>query len=133
ATRLSTCTSIWQAHPGYYVGTDKVLTIPLNGTYYGLVEGQDPRNGGLLGGGQISSDVSVQGLEAMRVDWNFNAGDDPRRAFYSPSNIGWHYMAGKAVERERGTYNITVVNQDFGQIRGEIAVFTDLGNDDVHF
>jgi hypothetical protein len=133
AARLAACTAAWKAYPGYYVATDKVLTIPLNGTYYGLVEGQDPRNGGLLGGGQISSDVSIKDFDALRVNWNFNDPNDPRKGPLSPSNIGWHYMAGKAVQRARGVYNVTVVNQDFGQIRGEMAVFTDLGNDDVHF
>jgi hypothetical protein len=134
AERLAACQQIWKDHPGYYVGTDKILTIPLNGAYIGLVEGMDPRSGSLLGGGAINVDSSFPGFDAVRVNWQFNAADDPRRASYPASDIGWHYMSGPAVQRVRGVYNITVVNQDFGRrISGEISIYTDLGRDDVHF
>ncbi len=134
AARLAACQAIWRQHPGYYVGTDKITTIPLNGTYIGMVEGTDPRNGSFLGGGQISTDVSFPDFDAMRLNWNFNDPADPRRASYPPSEIGWHYMAGRAVQRVRGVYNVSLVNQDFGRrISGEVAVYTNLAEDDVHF
>ncbi len=133
AQRLAACNAFFAEHPGYYVGTDKILTIPINGTYIGLVEAQDPRNNGLLGGGQIDVPASFPDFDAMRINWNFNDPDDPRRAALSPSTIGWHYMSGKAVRRVRQVINVTLVNQDFGQITGEVSVYTQLADDDVHF
>lgn len=133
ATRLAECQQIWHAHPGYYVGTDKVLAIPLNGTYYGIVEAMDPRNGALLGGGSISLDASFPAFDALRINWNWNDPEDPRKSDYAPSSIGYHYMAGRPVERVRGVLNVTLVNQDFNQISGEASIFTKLGQDDVHF
>jgi hypothetical protein len=133
ADRLRVCQGLWRAHFGYYVGTDKVLTIPLNGIYHGLVAALDPRNMGPLGGGQVDVAVAIPDFDAMRVNWSFNDPNDPRREAMSPSMIGWHYMAGKAVQRTRGVTNVTLVNQDFAQISGEVSVFTQLADDDVHF
>jgi hypothetical protein len=133
AQRLAVCKSIWSKHPGYYVGTDKSLTIPLGGTYYGLVEAMDPRNGAFLGGGQIDSDASFPDFDSFRIAWSWNDPDDPRRAAYPPTTSGYYYMAGTPVERVRGVINVTVANSDFSQISGEVSIFTNLGHDDVHF
>jgi hypothetical protein len=134
ADRLAACQAIWRDHPGYYVGTDKITTIPINGTYLGMVEGMDPRNGIFVGGAAVDSDISFPGFSAMRINWNFNDPEDARRASYPPSNIGHHYMSGDAVMRVRGVYNVSLANQDFGRvISGEASVYTELGRDDVHF
>jgi len=133
AERLSKCRAAFKGHPGYYVGTDKILTIPINGTYLGMVEAMDPRNSGLLGGGQIDVGVNLAGVDALRINWNFNNPDDPRKAAYSPSKIGWHYMAGPALRRVRGVVNVALVNEDFGMITGEASIYTELEDDDVHF
>jgi hypothetical protein len=134
AARLAACQAIWRDNPGYYVGTDKITTIPLNGTYIGMVEAMDPRNGGFLGGGAIDVDASFPDFDALRLNWNFNDPDDPRRAALPPSEIGWHYMAGAAVQRVRGVYNVSLVNQDYGRrLSGEASVYTELARDDVNF
>jgi hypothetical protein len=134
AARLRACQAIWRENPGYYVGTDKITTIPLNGTYLGMVEAMDPRNGGFLGGGAIDVDASFPDFDALRINWNFNDPADPRRASFPPSEIGWHYMAGPAVQRVRGVINVSLVNQDHGRrISGEASVYTELARDDVNF
>jgi hypothetical protein len=134
AARLSECQAIWREHPGYYVGTDKITTDPLAGTYLGMVEGADPRNNIFVGGAALDTDISFPGFSGMRINWSFNDPEDPRRASYPPSTTGFHYMAGDTVQRVRGVYNLSLANQDFGQsISGEIAVYTELGRDDVHF
>jgi hypothetical protein len=134
AARLSACQAIWRDNPGYYVGTDKITTIPLNGTYIGMVEAMDPRNGGFLGGGAIDVDASFPDFDALRLNWSFNDPNDPRRAALPPSEIGWHYMAGSAVQRVRGVFNVSLVNQDYGRrISGEASVYTELARDDVNF
>ncbi len=133
ADRLAKCKAVWQGHPGYYVATDKVLAIPLNGTYYGLVAATDPRNGALLGGGTIDSDVSFPQFDAMRVNWSWNDPKDPRKGGYPPSSIGYHYMAGTPVMIVRGVLNVSLVNEDFARISGEASIYTDLARDDVQF
>ena len=133
ARRLQLCQAAWKQHPGYYVGTDKVLTIPLNGIYYGIVAGNDPRNGSFLGGGSVDTDVAMPEFDSFRVNWNWNAPDDPRAGGYAPSNIGYHYMAGTPVDRVRGVINVSIVNEDFTQIAGDVSIFTNLGEDDVNF
>lgn len=133
AQRLAACKQIWSKHSGYYVGTDKVLTIPLNGTYYGLVEGTDPRNNAFLGGGSVTTKDSFPQFDAFRVNWAFNDPNDPRAANFPPSTIGYHYMAGAPIERVRGVINVTIENEDFSQIAGEVSIYTDLGEDDVQF
>jgi hypothetical protein len=131
--RLAACKAVWSAHPGYYVGTDKTLAVPLAGTYYGMAEGVDPRNNAFLGGGQVDSDLSFPNFDALRINWNWNDPNDPRKASLPPTNDGYHYMAGTPVMQERGVINVTLVNHDFSQISGDVSIFTNLGQDDVHF
>jgi hypothetical protein len=133
AARLAACNAIFDAHPAYFVGTDKVLSIPLNGTYYGVVEGMDPRSGSPLGGGSVIVNASFPVFDSLRINWNFNDPNDPRKANYSPSDVGWHYMAGTPFVRERGVINVSLRNQDFGQIAGEASIYTNLDQDGVQF
>jgi hypothetical protein len=131
--RLSICRAFFAQHPGYYVGTDKVITIPLSGTYYGIVEGVDPRNSAFIGGGEINVQANVDTFDVMRVNWSFNDPGDPRAAALSPSSVGWYYMAGVPVERTRGVINVSMSNVDYPQIAGDAAVWRDTGEDNVHF
>jgi hypothetical protein len=131
--RLSLCRAFMAQHPGYYVGTDKVITIPLNGTYYGIVEGMDPRNAAFVGGGEISVNANIDAFDAMRVNWAFNDPADSRAAALSPSSEGWYYMAGVPVERTRGVINVSMRNVDYPAISGDVALWRDTGSDNVHF
>ena len=133
AQRLAVCQAIWRMHAGYYVGTDKVLSVPLNGVYYGLVEATDPRNGSFLGGGSVSSTLALDAFDSFRINWNWNDPADSRAASYPPSSIGYHYMAGTPIQRVRGVINVSIANDDFTQIAGDVSIFTNLGEDDVHF
>jgi hypothetical protein len=133
AERLAKCKAVWHDHPGYYVATDKVLAIPLNGTYYGLINGTDPRNGALVGGGSIDVGASFPVFDAMRIVWNWNDPNDARKDGFPPTSSGYYYMAGTPVMIVRGTINVSLVNQDFARIGGEASIYTNLGRDDVHF
>jgi hypothetical protein len=75
----------------------------------------------------------MKDFDAIRINWNFNDPADPRRANYDPSTSGWHYMAGTPVERTRGVINVPMQHEDFGSLRGELAIFPDLSTDDVGF
>jgi len=133
AERLARCKAIWRDHPGYYVATDKVLAIPLNGTYFGLVNGTDPRNQALVGGGSIDVGASFPEFDALRIVWNWNDPNDTRKNDFPPTNSGYYYMAGKPVMIVRGVINVSLVNEDFARIGGEASIYTNLARDDVHF
>ena len=132
ADRLAKCRAVFAKHAGYYVGTDKVLTIPINGTYLGIVEGRDPRNNSFLGGAALDVREALPGFDFMRINWQYNAPNDPRAAS-NPSAIGYHYMSGAPFVRTRGVINVTMRHQDFPEIAGDAAIYTDLDQDDVHF
>jgi hypothetical protein len=131
--RLSKCRAFFALHPGYYVGTDRSLAIPINGVYFGVVEGRDPRNNGNLGGAAFDVPFNLDDLEALRINWDFNDPADPRRAAYDASSIGYHYMSGLPTRRLRGVINYSMRHVDVAQNAGEIAVFTNVGEDEVNF
>jgi hypothetical protein len=130
--RLAKCRAIFAGHPGYYVGTDKVLTIPVNGTYLGIVEGRDPRNNSFLGGAALDVPEALPDFQVLRINWQFNDLDDPRQP-NPASATGYHYMSGTPFVRTRGVINVSMRHQDFAQIAGEAAIYTGLDDDTVHF
>jgi len=132
ADRLAKCQAIFAKHPGYYVGTDKVLTIPINGTYLGIVEGRDPRNNSFLGGASLDVPEALPEFNFMRINWQFNDPGDPRRP-NPASPTGYHYMSGAPFVRTRGVINVSMRHQDFAAIAGDAAIYTNLDDDSVHF
>jgi len=134
ADRLALCQAFFAKHPSYYVGADRLITLPLNGHYLGTVKGMDPRNNSFLGGATLEIDTSFPELDALRINWQFNNRDDTRAADYGgPQLTGYHYMAGTPLSRERGVINVPMQNVSFSNISGEAAIFTLLRDDDVHF
>jgi hypothetical protein len=131
--RFQACNEVFDAHPRLYVGNDKVLSLPLNGIFYGVVNGMDPRNNAYIAGAAFDVDAVLDDFDVLRINWNFNDPDDPRRADYDPSNIGYHYMAGTPERRTRGVINVVVRHRDFPEISGDLAIFADLATDDVQF
>src|SRR5262245_22255718 len=132
AERLQKCRAAFAQHPGYYVGTDKILTIPINGTYLGIVEGRDPRNNSFLGGAAIDVDEQLSAFDILRITWQFNDPADPRRPPLA-SATGYFYMAGAPFQRVRGVINVSMRNPEFSPLAGEAAIYTDLADDNVHF
>jgi len=130
AARLAACRAAWAAHPGYYTGTDKTIAVPLNGTYYGMTESRDPRPriGTPYGGGAIDTPQSFPDFDTFRLAWNFNDANDPRA-----TPTGTDYMTGAPYVRERGVINVDIVNASFPSINALISIYTNLGEDDVHF
>ncbi len=133
ADRLAACNQVFAEHPLLYVGNDKVFALPLNGDYYGNTKGRDPRNSAPTGGAKFDVSLVLDDFDAMRINWNFNDPADPRAAAYGGSAIGYHYLAGTPILRTRGVVNVILTNNFFGTLRGDVAIFTDLAEDDVMF
>jgi hypothetical protein len=132
--RLAECRRQWETDPLFYEGSDKVFALPINGAFYGVVEGQNPVNGGLLGGSALFVDESLVDAATFSVRWQYkdldNNGepDDP-----SAGPIGVLFMEGRPEVRTRGTLNARLVNDVQLAVAAEMVVFTDLARDDVAF
>lgn len=131
--RFEICNRLFDENPLMYVGSDKVFSLPLSGEFLGVVEGNDPRNNAYIAGSAWNIDAVLKDFDALRINWNFNDPADPRRANFSPSDVGWHFMSGVPVERVRGVINVPMTHEIFTSISGELAIFPDLSTDDVSF
>jgi hypothetical protein len=130
ATRREMCRALYAEFPAYYVGSDKVFTLPINGVLYGMVDGSDPRNAAFLGGSSFNVNATFPAFDSLVVNWDYN---DPALAGADDTDVGYHYMAGRPEYRTRGVVNVPLQNNDYGPIQGEAAIFTDLDGDDVQF
>jgi hypothetical protein len=133
AVRLRLCRAAWaQAGPNFYEGSDKVFSLPLNGQYFGMVEGTNPINGGPVGGASMYVDTNLAEMDAFLVNWDYNdPAADPNGANRSPT--GYHLLAGEPKRFARGVINSEMLNRNDGRIAADLTIFPDLSSDDVHF
>lgn len=124
ARRLAACQAAWDKDPGLYEGTDRVLVSPLAGTAYGMVDGINPVNLGPVGGAQFFVDTNLVDFTAyalyQRMDGDTGTG----------SLLYYGKIKPDAV---RGVTHAQLVNQTDSSLTVEVAIFSDLGNDDVSF
>lgn len=142
AQRLRVCQAIWDGQPDFYEGSDKVFTLPLNGKLYGMGEGMNPINGvGLFGGAQMFVDEVVGGADALTINWQFKdyngdgTPDYPANFLddHDESATGYVFMSGTPYVVARGVVNAVLVNPFRATVNATVAIFTDLGDDDLHF
>ncbi len=137
ALRLRLCHELWAAAgPEYYEGSDKVFTLPLNGTFRGIVEGTNPKNGGFVGGAALFVDENLIGHDAFVINWQYKDLDGdgaPDAPAGMASELGFQYLGGRAEHITRGVINASLRNANSREIRAELSVFPELGDDDVHF
>lgn len=139
AVRLRLCQQAWAANPEFYEGSDKVFTLPLSGEFFGMVEGSNPINGGFVGGSGFFVPANLVGLEAYAINWQYDDLDhDPEHLpdvpAGSPSSpIGFPYMQGKPEQVTRGTITVALRHATNSRITATMAIFPNLGHDDVHF
>ncbi len=124
--RLELCQEFFSLHPDYYVGSDRLMTRPLNGVFYGVADGSDPRTGGFIGGATLIVDANIRDFDAMRVNWQFNDPNDSRAEALGSSPVGYHFMAGVPETRTRGVVNVSLANSAFSMISAEVAYFSNL-------
>lgn len=137
ALRLRLCKEQWAAAgPDLYEGSDKVFTLPLNGLFYGMVEGTNPINDGFVGGAGVYVDENLTGFDSYVVNWQYKDLDGdgaPDAPAGMESVTGFPYLSGPAERITRGVINATLRNPNVNQIRGVLAVFPNLADDDVSF
>lgn len=133
ALRLELCQAAWaEAGTDFYEGSDKVFSLPLNGQFYGMVEGANPVNDAPVGGSGFFVDTNLVGMDSLWINWDYDdPADDPNGVDRSPT--GYHFMRGSPEQYARGVINATLVNYNDSGIGADVAIFPDLANDDVHF
>lgn len=130
--RFEVCNEFWSQNPDFYEGTDRVLTEPLGGTYFGIVTGQSPVNGAVLGGTQFFIEDPVLDYDAFSVHV---LADDPAM---NAMETGTQLLIGRPNSVTRGVTKALMVNPTapaalFEAFASPVAIFSDLGGDDVHF
>jgi hypothetical protein len=127
--RLALCRAAWDADPSLFEGTDRVLTAPLNGITHGFVDGVNPLNEAPVGGAQFF--IPENALSAFRsyaMYYQTDGSDGP----------GTRLLSTVAVASPtRGLTRFTLVGPSPAPMTPPfvalMAVFSDLGNDDVLF
>jgi hypothetical protein len=124
ARRLAQCQAFWDANPDYFEGTDRVLTAPLNGTTFGMVVGVNPISPAPLGGAQFFVDEALGEIDAYAIYYQTDGVDEP----------GTLLLSGRPITKTRGVQHVELFSPPFPNlVSGQMAVFVDLGEDDVHF
>jgi hypothetical protein len=123
ALRLKLCQGIWRKDPNMFEGTDRVLTAPLNGVTHGMVDGLNPINMAPVGGAQLFVDEALTHVDAYAIYAQVDGGTEP----------GMQIFFGKPTMPTRGVSHVHLVSPLNPMLTAEMAVFADLGQDDVHF
>jgi len=122
--RLELCQMAWKADPDLWEGTDRVLTAPLNGITHGMMDLQrGPISPTPLGGAQLFVDSAFDNIDAYAIYIQADGQDTPGTPLY----------AGHPTMPTRGVVHVHLVSPINPALTAEMAIFTDLGQDDVHF
>jgi hypothetical protein len=123
AQRLALCQAAWDADDNFWEGTDRVLTSPLNGTTYGMVDGRNPVNQGPVGGAQWFIDEDLDTMDAYALYWQMDDVEDP----------GTLLMYGTPYTATRGVRHVELVAPTNSLFNADLVIFSDLDEDNVHF
>ncbi len=122
--RLAICQEIWSSDPLLFEGTDRVLTAPLAGTTFGFVDGLNPITPTPIGGAQWFVDVALEGIDEYAITFHTDGTDD----------AGTLFLVGAPVDGPRGVRHVHLDSPLLpGLVTAEMAVFENLGDDEVHF
>jgi hypothetical protein len=121
--RLKLCQAAWKADPNQFEGTDRVLTAPLNGVTRGTALGLNPINMAPVGGAQFFVENALIDIDAYAI---YVQADGVEQ-------LGTPLYFGRPTMVTRGVSHVHLASPMFPQLSSEMAVFADLGEDDVHF
>lgn len=124
ARRLRICRETWAADPMLYEGTDRVLTVPLNGTTFGFVVGVNPINMAPVGGAQLFVDEALGSTDEYAIYYQTDGVED---------DLGTLVLSGRPESPTRGVRHVHMTSPLSPNLTADLAVFEDLGEDDVQF
>jgi hypothetical protein len=124
ARRLAICQQAWHDDPALFEGTDRVLTAPLNGTTFGMVDGVNPVSPAPVGGAQFFVDEALEDVDAYAIYFQTDGVADP----------GTLLLTGEPTDPTRGVRHVHLTSPLLPTIvTAELAIFANLGEDNVHF
>jgi hypothetical protein len=121
--RLQLCQDTWRANPTMWEGTDRVLTAPLAGTTHGMMVGRNPINMAPVGGAQFFVPEALGDADAYAITFEIEGAPVPPTQLYF----------GRPTMPTRGVSRIHFTSPLNPMLFSEMAVFADLGRDDVQF
>ena len=123
AQRLALCQAAWTAAADLWEGTDRILTSPLAGTTRGFVDGQNPINLSPVGGAQFFVDTVLTGIDALAIY------AEPDGA----AGTGDLVLYGTPTTPTRGVIHVHMTNATTPALFADLAIFSNLGQDDSSF
>lgn len=124
ARRLAICQQAWRDDPALFEGTDRILTSPLNGTTFGFVDGLNPISPVPVGGAQFFVDAALAGTDQYAITVHADDAGDA---------AGTLLFVGAPGGVTRGVTHVHLTSPGSPQLTAELAIFEDLGEDDVQF
>ncbi|MEO8845692.1 MAG: hypothetical protein ABI591_10815 [Kofleriaceae bacterium] len=121
--RLAACEAVWKADPNFYEGTDRVLTAPLNGIAHGNVDGVNPINQSPVGGAQFFIDEVLDGFDGYALYSQTDGATGP----------GDLVLYGTPSMPTRGVLHVHMTNTSTPTLFADLAIFSDLGQNDDSF
>lgn len=136
--RLAMCQAAWQADPNYFEGTDRVLTQPLDGQTHGFVDGTNPINLAPVGGAQLYVDSVLGNFDGYAIYWQFDDADgdgkpDYPTGFPNQSQTGQLLLFGKPTMPTRDVIHVHLTSAASPGLTADLAIFSDLGQNDTSF
>lgn len=123
--RLEKCQAAWDADPALWEGTDRILTAPLAGTTLGLVDGLNPINLAPVGGAQLFVDEDLTSMDAFAIYWQLDDTEGPGTLVV--------YGTPTVPSPTRGVIHVSLHSPSDPALSADLAIFADLGQDDVSF
>jgi hypothetical protein len=126
ARRLELCENTWRDDIALYEGTDRILTSPLSGTTFGMVDGINPINLAPIGGAQFFVDEGLADFDGYAI---YHIADD------APAGaLGELILFGRPVTQiTRGVIRVEMTSLLYPAITADLAIFANLDQDEVHF
>lgn len=124
ARRLSICQQIWADDPELYEGTDRVLTGPIAGRFFGMVTGVSPVTPAAVGGSAFFVEQALTAVDDYSISFHTDDGTSTSLLF-----------AGTAApSAARGILHVHMESPARpGLMTADMAVYTDLSQDTVEF
>jgi len=123
AKRLELCQRTWDSDPNLWEGTDRSLTAPLAGTTFGMVLGMNPLNFAPIGGAGFYVEEALSSMDAYAIYYRSDDGADP----------GTLFLYGTPSKPTRGVTKVQMTSLSNPNITASLAIFEDLGEDDLDF
>ena len=140
ARRLAACETEWNNDRFLFEGTDRVLTLPLNGQVFGFVVGMNPVNLAPIGGAGIFVDESLEDFDGFAIYWQYDDVDGNGMPDYPPSvpmaertELGTLFLFGRPEKPTRGVIHISMTSLVSPAFTAEMAIYANIQEDDVHF